>query len=334
MQRTTSSPISPRALLLPSAPVQWRDLKLRPTRFGVWYGIFGILMLIGCINYQLSLGYFFTFWLLVLWPLSALYAVRALLGLSFSARAPAQQIFVGGTAHFVITCENPTPQVRPTFMVKVGGVQDLLEAPVRSSSPADLYLPAPARGWLDLPKVLLETADPMGLFRVRLERTFPLQVLVFPAPELEGPALPAPSPRADGTAKSGGQSLFLPSGEGEDFAGLRPYQPGDPLRRVAWKQSVRGEGLLSKQFETPVVNALWLSWNALPSSLDLEPRLSRLTAWVLSAERGSAPYALELPGQTFEPARGEGHSRRVLTALALYQSVSTPEIPASEKGNG
>lgn len=331
MQRTTPNTNFPRAPLLPSAPVGWRDLKVRPSRFGVWYGIFGVLMLIGCINYQLSLGYFFTFWVLALWPLCALYALRALLGLSFSARAPVQQTFAGGAAHFIVTCENPSKQVRPVFTVRVGGVEDLIEAPVRSSSYADLHLPAPARGWLDLPTLLLETADPMGLFRVRLERTFEVQVLVYPAPELDSPAWPAPSPRADGTAKSGGQSVFLPGGEGEDFAGLRPYQPGDPLRRIAWKQSVRGEGLLSKQFETPVSSALWLSWSALPAALTLEPRLSRLTAWALKAERGSAPYAFELPGQTFEPSQGESHLRRVLTALALYQNSSAP---SSEKGGG
>ena len=92
---------------------------------------------------------------------------------------------------------------------------------------------------------------------------------------------------------------------------------------------MRGDGLLTKQFETPVSSTFYLSWSALPSSLTLEPRLSRLTAWALKAERGSAPYALELPGQSFEPAGGESHLRRVLTALALHQSV-----PSSEKDGG
>ena len=234
MQRTTPNTNFPRAPILPSTPVGWRDLKVRPSRFGVWFGIFGILMLIGCINYQLSLGYFFTFWVLALWPLCALYALRALLGLSFSARAPTQQTFTGGAAHFVITCENPSKQVRPVLMVQVDGVKCSLEAPARSSSYADLHLSAPARGWLDLPTLLFETSDPLGLFRVRLERAFALQVLIYPAPEMDPPALPTSSPRVDSTAKSGGQSVFSPGGEGEDFAGLRPYQPGDPLRRVAW----------------------------------------------------------------------------------------------------
>jgi len=315
MQQTLESSASPRT------PTHWRDLRVRPTPFGVWFAVFGTLMLIGCINYQLSLGYFFTFWLLSLWPLCALSALRGLLGLSFSARADSQSVYAGGRAHVVLTCDNPTKGVRPALSLKVGALEIPLETRPNSSTQTDLHLPAPTRGWLKLPPLRLESSDALGLFRARLERTFPLQVLVYPALELDPPGWPDLSPRVDHNASaSAGKSVLHPSGEGEDFAGLRPYQPGDPLRRIAWRQSAKGDTLLTKQFETPTSSALWLSWNALPIQLTLEPRLSRLTAWALSAERGSAPYALELPGQTLEPGQGEAHLRRVLTALALYQT--------------
>jgi len=298
----------------------------------VWFAVFGTLMLIGCINYQLSLGYFFTFWLLSLWPLCALSALRGLLGLSFSARADSQSVFAGGRAHVVLTCDNPSKGARPALSLKVGALEVPLETQPNSSTQTDLYLDAPARGWLKLPSLWLESSDALGLFRARLERTFPLQVLIYPAPELDPPARPDPRPRADQSASArAGKSVLHPSGEGEDFAGLRPYQPGDPLRRIAWRQSAKGEALLTKQFETPTSSTLWLSWNALPAQLALEPRLSRLTAWALGAERGSAPYALKLPGQTLEPGQGEGHLRRVLTALALYQMPDL-NLPSSREG--
>jgi len=63
--------------------------------------------------------------------------------------------------------------------------------------------------------------------------------------------------------------------------------------------------------------ALTLDWSALPSHLDVETRLSRLSAWVLAAERTTRPFALLLPAQTLPTASGREHRRNALTALAL-----------------
>ena len=101
--------------------------------------------------------------------------------------------------------------------------------------------------------------------------------------------------------------------------GCASYQPGDPLQRVAWKAVARGAGWYTKQFEGgggggPVV----LDWHALPHALDVEARLSRLTAWVLAAERVARPFALSLPGTALPAGQGREHRRAALTALALF----------------
>ena len=61
----------------------------------------------------------------------------------------------------------------------------------------------------------------------------------------------------------------------------------------------------------------------MPHELDTEGRLSRLTAWVLAAERATRPFGLSLPGAALPVASGAEHRRRALTALALY-----PEMPS------
>jgi hypothetical protein len=48
-----------------------------------------------------------------------------------------------------------------------------------------------------------------------------------------------------------------------------------------------------------------------------EARLSRLTAWVLQADRLGQDYGLRLPHQQIPPGTGEAHKRRCLEALAL-----------------
>ncbi|MEO6564474.1 MAG: hypothetical protein ABIO63_00415, partial [Casimicrobiaceae bacterium] len=60
-----------------------------------------------------------------------------------------------------------------------------------------------------------------------------------------------------------------------------------------------------------------------PATLDAEARLSRLTAWVLAAERAARPFALALPGVMLPPQQGRDHRRAALTALALFDERRT-----------
>ena len=108
-----------------------------------------------------------------------------------------------------------------------------------------------------------------------------------------------------------------------DLAGLREFQRGDPPQRVAWKAVARGMGWFSKEFDGAGGGGpLALRWDALPQALPVEARLSRLTAWVLAAERSARPFSLALPG-TYLPARqGRDHRREALTALAEFPAES------------
>ncbi|MET0731626.1 MAG: hypothetical protein ABW054_01015, partial [Casimicrobiaceae bacterium] len=60
-----------------------------------------------------------------------------------------------------------------------------------------------------------------------------------------------------------------------------------------------------------------LDWHAMPQ-LGVEARLSRLTAWVLAAERAARPFALIVPGFELRAGQGREHHRAALTALALF----------------
>jgi uncharacterized protein (DUF58 family) len=109
----------------------------------------------------------------------------------------------------------------------------------------------------------------------------------------------------------------------DDFAGVRSYQPGDPLRQLAWRQIARldpalGGQLVTKQFEGGAIDELLLDFDALPPRLDLELRLSRMTRWVLEAEQRALPYAFRLGRLHYEAALGAAHQDACLRALALY----------------
>ncbi|MCD8548682.1 MAG: DUF58 domain-containing protein [Aeromonadaceae bacterium] len=44
------------------------------------------------------------------------------------------------------------------------------------------------------------------------------------------------------------QALHAPP---EELAELRPYRPGEPLSRLAWRQLAQGRGKLTKVFDAP-----------------------------------------------------------------------------------
>ena len=109
----------------------------------------------------------------------------------------------------------------------------------------------------------------------------------------------------------------------DDFKGLRAYQPGDPLPRIAWKASSRGHGLLTKEFEGLFGRTPVLDWDRIGGP-GVEDRLSRLCHLVLTAHNRNLDYQLRIPGFTRGPDRGEEHQHRCLEALALFQSASRP----------
>jgi uncharacterized protein (DUF58 family) len=139
-------------------------------------------------------------------------------------------------------------------------------------------------------------------------------VLVYPTPEAHPPALPAGTPQPGHAGSSRAQS----TGE---FDGVRAYRRGDPLKSVVWKKAAQAfaagrNELVSRDALSSQRQQLWLD-HAQCGHSALEARLSRLTAWVLMADRLGLNYGLRLPGRDMAPDQGPGHRARCLEALAL-----------------
>ena len=66
------------------------------------------------------------------------------------------------------------------------------------------------------------------------------------------------------------------------------------------------------------IDELVLDFDALPSRLDVELRLARMTRWVLEAEQRALPYAFRLGRTHFDTGLGTAHEAACLRALALY----------------
>ena len=161
-----------------------------------------------------------------------------------------------------------------------------------------------------MPSFRLETRFPLGLFKA-WSWIFPkTRCLVYPQPASDPPTLP----------KTGhGQAGLAIKGDGDQLHGLRKYQQGDSIQRVAWRASARHNELYSMEMEIPREEACELDWNLL-HGVDSETRLSILTAWIIAADAKQLSYSLILPGAKIAGGTGSSHRANCLELLALYPS--------------
>lgn len=291
-----------------------RRVYIVPSRLGLLYGGTLAILLVGSINYALSLGFALTFLLAGMGIAAMVQTTRNLAQLSVRA-GRSEPVFAGDAARFRLGMMNAGDFDRPEILVRHlgSGVQQTVDVAAAASAEALLAVPAPRRGWLPLGRVMLESRFPVGLFRAWSYVEPDSRCLVYPRPEAA--ALPPPAP----SAQAGGARAHAQGSD--DFSGLRGYQPADSPRHVAWKTAARSNSMLTKQFAGDAVAELWLDLRDLPPVMGLEQRLSRLAGWVLAAERAGALYGLRLPGTGIEPGHGEVHRAACLQALALYQAT-------------
>jgi uncharacterized protein (DUF58 family) len=290
-----------------------RRVYIVPTRLGWVFGATLGILLVGSINYALSLGFVLTFLLAGMGLAGMVHTARNLAQIAVST-GRAEPAFAGESAQFRVCLENRSHHDRPSILVRhiASGVQLVVDAPSERMTEVVLAVPASRRGWMALGRIMLETRFPLGLFRAWSYVEPDARCLVYPSPERS----PLPSTSPDPSAGSG----HAPSPGTDDFSGLRAYQVSDSPRHVAWKSVARTEEMLTKQFSGDSAADLWLDWRLLPAAMGAEQRLSRLAGWVLAAERLGARYGLRLPGTEMPLARGELHRASCLQALALYET--------------
>jgi uncharacterized protein (DUF58 family) len=293
-----------------------RRVYILPTRAGLGFCALLLVLLVGSINYNLGLGFGLTFVAGACALVDMVQTTRNLAGLVLSpGRAPA--VFAGEDAPFELRVDNPTRLPRYAVWIDFEHVPEprqAVDVAAGGSTTLVLRTPTRTRGWMRPPRVRLSTHFPLGLFRAWSWWQPDSHALVYPFPEQDAPPLPMlgrPSPDGVGSAGS------------DDFGGVRSYQPGDPLRHLAWRQIARldpalGGQLVTKHFEGGTVDELVLDFDTLPARLDVELRLARMARWVLEAEQRALPYAFRLGHARYDAALGEAHQAACLRALALY----------------
>ncbi len=286
-----------------------RQIYILPTRWGMLYAIMLLLLLVGSINYSISLGYYVTFLLASLGNMTMLHTWRNLVHLQATA-LPAQPVFAGTVAQVPIQVSDTKNRARYAIAAQFED-NSIVTHDIASNANQSFLLPLQTqqRGWQTLPRIKLHTEFPLLLFHAWAYVESSQQILIYPKPSDNKLAPPIAS--AD---QNGGNSRTARGDE--DFDGHKTYQMGDAASRVDWKASSRGIGMFTKQYSGNGAAILLLDWQA-TTGLDFEARISQMARWVVDAHAAQQLFGLSLPNLTLQPNSGQAHYHQALQALAL-----------------
>ena len=289
-----------------------KRLYVLPTGAGLFIGALLIGMLLGALNYNNNPALLLSFLIASAVHSSLLQGYFNLLGLRV-LQIDAEPAHAGERIKLTLRIENPDQRPRNGLCFRLDEQVTCTALAAADRGHVELGVTAQRRGYQRCGRIAVFTRHPLSLFRVWSWISPDRLLLVYPAIERDAPPLPLPS--TDGNRR-------WRRSPGEQLHSLRDYRVGDPLRLMAWKRSAQTGRPLVREFEAPTGGQIELDWNAL-DGIDNETRISRLTRWLLDAERLGLKSRLVLPGQAFGPDRGEQHRRNCLSALALLPGAAS-----------
>lgn len=299
-----------------------RRIYILPTKQGLVFTVLLLTMLLGSINYNNSMAFILTFLLCSMFFVAMLHTFRNLAGLKISV-ARSEPVFVGNFALFPIIINNREGQQRPAINIinhppkkgfwKFSSISNqtvLVNIDADTAERAMLPMLTHVRGLLPLERIMIYTYFPLGLFRSWSYINIDQYCIVYPKPAgtLALPLSPIENSSGSFGAYDGS----------DDFAGFRTYQPGDSIRKIAWKTYAREQGLLIKKFSGNAINEVILQWDDVLHLNTIEERLSQLCRWIIEAEKQNIVYSLILPNKTIETGIGLAHQHHCLESLARF----------------
>jgi len=270
-------------------------------------------MLMGSINYNNNLGFLLVFLLGSITLISIIHTYRNLLGLTFLS-ASASPVFAGRTGRFRLMLRSG-PVARRNMGIRIDQQPETMES-MDAKLEKDVEVPfdAATRGIFTPDRITVWSRYPLGLFRTWAVIKPDISCVVYPRPLSGRMGFSADDGQVGAENDADGRRSGV-----DDFAGLKAYQPGDPMGRVSWKSISRGLGMFTKDFTGSAGNRMvMLDYDAVKTS-DTEEKLSRLCDMVLKAHSMNMAYGLRLPGRTIAPEKGEQHKHLCLKALAVFK---------------
>ncbi|NNM51580.1 MAG: DUF58 domain-containing protein [Pseudomonadales bacterium] len=276
------------------------------SRAGWLYLLLLLALFIGGINYANNLLLGLCFWLGSLLVVAILHTFRNLSGLGLRALGsdPGQ---AGQHVGLRVGLRSVSGRDYHAIMLHWQQAEQRIAYVGREQQVIEVQLPALRRGYMHLPRLMLETRWPLGLIRAWTWIDLDMVVLVWPRSQ----TVTKPMHLQQGQA---GLSVALPGDDELDH--LDAYRLGDAMAHIAWKHYARTSSLLVKR---------QINWQGVKQvidfkdyrGLDREAVLSRMAYAVLNAQ---GTWSMQLPGEPMHAGEGEKHRLQCLLALAAFEA--------------
>ncbi len=301
-----------------------RHIYILPTRFGLIFGFLLFGMLLGSMNYSLSLGFALTFLLAGVGHAAMLHTWRNIAHLQLKLQC-FQPTFAHEPLHAELIVSDNKGRQRTGVLLHFEctpeiGFSQLIDIPAFGEARVKLAHSTHQRGTLKPERIKVYSEFPLTLCHawayVQLEST----AIIYPAlSQLDN----TPTSTQDTNVDSNNSNVASHQSGNEDFSGHKAYQVGDNLKKINWKASSKLDdsefgtpNLLLKQFEGLSANCLIFEW-AQTAGLTHEARISLLTRWVVEASEANRAFALNIPQLNIAKNSGNAHLHACLNALAL-----------------
>ncbi|WP_457636733.1 DUF58 domain-containing protein [Oceanithermus sp.] len=182
------------------------------------------------------------------------------------------------------------------------------------------------RGEHPLPPARLFVGDIFGLRwrEVPLLGELP-RILVFPRIWQQMPPELALTLLAEGP-----ESHRLGLEDASRYRGVRPYQPGDPLRRLHWKATAHRGQPMVREFMWVRATGVWIFIDTRGNSVYVDHMAELAASLAVHLDRQGLAVGLTHPEGGLPPARGLAAMQRMMAELARLQpskNSSPPPLP-------
>ena len=308
--------------------------RLRPTRAGWAFFLFTFGLGFAALNTGNNLLYLVLALMLAFLVLSGVLSESALRGIQVRRRLPSE-LEVEREALIALGIANTQRRVTSFAIV----VEDRITSNAGFDSPAGRcfalrigpgrtevrsYRFRPERrGPLEFQGFVVFTRFPFGLFSKSLTLDALSRTLVYPATE------PVNFPPDFGGARPGAEGAGGGAGRSSDVRGLREYAPGDALRRIHWRSSLRVGELMVREVENEHEAEVEVRLRTLGEQPGegFERRVSWSASEVASLLEMGARVALRTDREYFPADAGPRQRAQLLSHLALVQPTPVPEAP-------
>ncbi|MEW6982840.1 DUF58 domain-containing protein [Colwelliaceae bacterium 6471] len=286
-----------------------RNIFILPTRFGLMYLLFVLLLFLLGTNYQNNVIILLSYLLVSVFITCMMHSFFNLSGLIFSGQS-SYHGFAGQAIAITLTVTSDKARYHLNFAFdKQSAVHIGAIAGVQS---VDIPYLSSKRGVFKPGRVKISSEYSFGLFKSWTQLDFDHQCIVYPKPK----AFKNQQTPLGNASNSDGQGGSVQPGF-DDFYELKAYVPGEPLSRVAWKQYARGQGQLTKHYQQYSDNTVWLRLNDMPATT-VEEKLQYLCFLALEYHQSGQCFGVDLHSEKIQPSIGQEHIHTCLSALAFY----------------